>query len=366
MALFTILYALQAALQAAAIVPLRISTAPVLDYTYQDSTTCTKYECAGSKVNMGNSTCILFDGDKYALKSCSEYDETPYCNPEFAGHNVICTPTPYSVSKSYPGEYCKKSNNCLYGTCVENACFYKQSGENCTLHEECNPGLYCKATICSELIEIGQTGCTDDYQCVNNAGCDHGTCKKYFSVGTKEWVNSCPSNHTSYLCESSFCFNGLCLDAPESSFSSPKVCGDDGVCISTDYEESEGVLFYSSCQCGYNSDSNKYCSLFPGDKSYQKLLSYYREWMASSEVLKCNTIRRWTYECISDYMDKDTADNIDYYSTISVHYAQIQNADDCVYEIVYPRSYSKLIQENEDDDFSLSLLVSIAFLLSLI
>ena len=358
MAILTILYAIQAANLAAAIVPLQISTSPM--EMYGDDAVCLKYVCASKQLDMVNNTCIFFDTDRYVLKPCEGKLD---CPSEFQAHNVTCVEPEMAVAKKYPGEKCKQNTDCMYGNCVMGACFNKQAGEACTSHEECNPSLYCAAGVCTSQIVVGEKGCTDDWQCQNNAGCDNGVCKEYFSVPSKEWVGSCPSNHTNYVCESTFCFNGLCLDAPASSFPTSQFCTTDQVCISRDYEESEGVLFYSSCTCGNNKDGNKFCSLFPGDKDYSKLLSQYRTWMKSSEVMKCNTVRRWTYECIYDYSSPKVAEEVDYYFTVSVNSPQLQDADDCVYEIAYPSYYKTL---EEDDDYSSSLLVSIFLLLTLI
>lgn len=81
-------------------------------------------------------------------------------------------------------------------------------------HDECNPGLRCYNGRCYNQIETGNSGCSDDFDCKNDAGCDVGVCKKLFSVKNRDWVSACLGSQTNYMCSSGFCYEGVCIDPP--------------------------------------------------------------------------------------------------------------------------------------------------------
>lgn len=74
--------------------------------------------------------------------------------------------------------------------------------------------------------------------------------------------------------------------------------------------------------------------------------------------MKCNTMRRWSTNCVEAQWGKKAAEEYDYFTFRSNYYSQIQQIDDCAMQIIYP-SYSLEVSEFEDKSMWLCIGLSI-------
>ncbi|OMJ92674.1 hypothetical protein SteCoe_4553 [Stentor coeruleus] len=299
---------------------------------------CNSYKCAPSTFSfLSASSCLNQTNTTIYLRPC---DNENICNLE----TTLCEPKPASqIFQNYPGEYCKSSFSCLSNSCINSTCIGKSLNQQCTDNEDCNPGLRCFNQKCISQILSGQSGCSNDYDCINSAGCNIsstsniGICLDYLSISTGSIVSDC-SGGQSRLCKTSECTKvgkfgtyGACKLATQSLGNLPVVCTDNLNCTGTDGKYSYTGL----CTCGYNDNATAYCNLFNGDLPG---VNYYNMWKNSlnASVNACNTLRRFSTECLNktSYLGKIT------YSTWNfLFYPQIQNNDACVQETILYQYY---------------------------
>jgi hypothetical protein len=230
----------------------RIITQPLL----KDAQSCFIYRC-NTKLVLDQGQCAYFEGNSFLLETC---DEGYYC-PASASleTNFTCTPLPSDTyNSSWPGESCNNDGDCAFGTCLSHVCFGQQELSFCTQHDDCNVGLRCYQNRCEAQLEIGDAGCETDYDCVNNAGCTSSVCVEYFSLKERAFIN-CNGTEPQYthFCESGNCYGTVCLAPLEHDNSQPQQCYSDSDCVSSTYNEKEGLTYYSSCDCGYNNITSK-------------------------------------------------------------------------------------------------------------
>lgn len=155
---------------------IKVTTEPVLG-----SLACLKYVC-NEKLAINPSTCIYYGGESYYMQSCTNSPNF-YCPPVFNLLNQTCTTPPDPTYQSaFPGEFCSSDSWCKFGTCQDYSCVAQEFGAGCSSNGECNPGLRCSNQKCVKQLQIGEQGCINDYDCVNNAGCDINVCMGYYSV----------------------------------------------------------------------------------------------------------------------------------------------------------------------------------------
>ena len=291
------------------------------------SLTCPSYSCPPKGFSFKDSLICMQERDtSIYLQSCPS---GTVCNSDTS----TCEAPESSYELGYAGDRCTSNSKCKSFVCVSGTCKGSAANSTCSDHEDCNPGLRCSHNgICMSLIQIGQSGCTNDYDCVNNAGCNItgsvGTCVEYFSQPIQAYVNDC-NNGVSKLCKTAECTKlpkfsllGKCKVATQSLNSLPSNCSSNIDCKGTD-----GVnVLTGFCSCGYNVNRTAYCSPFPGDMPG---LSYYSVWKSAlnASVASCNTLKRFSESCLQviGFDERVLQATWGY-----IYYSQIQNNDACV------------------------------------
>ena len=311
---------------------------------------CKAYKCVDSP-DWQKDVCITYIGgtNTFGLKECPGDN---YCNSELAEANkwlnVTCEGQK-PIEKHFPGESCESSDDCKYGNCQLGECQGVAEGKNCTLNEECNPGLYCDLdpssiyfnTVCQKLKGVGEK-CNYEYECVAYATCNTteprvpGTCIKYFSV-ENQGVVPCPVPGFNYMCQSGTCYSlegssvGKCVPAPKYE-EFPKKCITSNDCAITNVENDK---FTGDCQCGYNPGGNSYCMPFLGDEVGKHFLGNVTLYLNSSSMSTCQTTRRHSLTCAQQVAD-ELGINSTYIYLSSLNYtnfAKYIDNDDCVKSI---------------------------------
>lgn len=302
------------------------------------SSTCSPYLCAPADYNMPSGYCATSYNHSFFLKPCSGSE---VCNL----NTGLCEdPAVDPGSINYPGEPCGQNSDCSTSKCVSSTCTGTASGGYCAENEDCNPGLRCFESVCTKQIDVTQTGCVDDYDCINTAGCNfqgnslEGTCLNYFSVDIGQVVSDC-SGGVSNLCKTSECTltnkfqtSGICKMSTTSVNTTPVQCRSYLDCVGTDNKYS----YTSDCDCGYNANGTSYCKLFSGDLNAQ---IYYNTWKNAlvASIGACNTVRRFSDECLKKigYYDSILIASWNYYM-----YPEMQNNDACVSQMITYDGYS--------------------------
>lgn len=291
------------------------------------------------------STCVYYDAaatTHYAEKCSSSL--APYCNIT-VGANSTCTLAPQILR--FPGEKCALTSDCTLGsTCTNSRCEAKILLSPCTTDLDCNVGLYCNSNfLCVKLIEAMDNGCFNDYQCVNTAGCNvtavgvnGGTCIGYFNVSDYEYIATC-NNNQSQLCSTGYCVNyegsNRCFGNAQNNKVYPYNCEDD--CRSFSDPNLGDTYLPGLCNCGYNPERVTVCSLFYQDEEAQRFFSLWNDWATGTDIKKCHTLGRNSFECMKEHWGS--------YEEYTYKYYKVQNypyhyfADDCVLEVFLPEYY---------------------------
>jgi len=318
---------------------------------------CYKYQCS----NLDGNTCISYANNTYSIDPCSSSNE--YCPLTAPGSTEpsTCTKlTPTTGSKSYPGEPCSNSTDCVYGNCTAHECF--NGNTTCTLDTQCNPGHYCSNGLCTTQLAVNATGCTSETSCVNNAFCDfnqtQSKCIAYYTLPALTPVAYCKAS-INPACQSGYCASDttgsqyLCTPTLESFFRIPAACTDSSNCRAVALPSSNFTTnsIVTECSCGYNSYANAYCGLFNGDSPAQNYISQLKAWISSSEIKECNTARRFESDCYDAFWDKSNADKLTLYKTYTQNYPFLVDNSDCV-KATYTSFYWSLdsTPDNDDDD----------------
>mmetsp|Transcript_14071 Transcript_14071/g.14130 ORF Transcript_14071/g.14130 Transcript_14071/m.14130 type:complete len:134 (+) Transcript_14071:597-998(+) len=98
-------------------------------------------------------------------------------------------------------------------------------------------------------------------------------------------------------------------------------------------EASSHRVFYSDCMCGMNPEGASYCTLFPGDLIYAHLITVITNWINSEMSDRCNTVRRLSTYCISQFWDKPNSEELFLYYYRTYFYPYIQGNDNCIKDI---------------------------------
>lgn len=301
----------------------------------QASLNCPKFKCVSSGT-LESGLCIGQSSGIYYISPCTDYQES-YCPPEFGIQNVSCEIPPVLTHTKYPGEKCIQDTDCLYGTCTQNVCLGQSLYSNCQAYGECNPGLKCPSGN-GKCVPLGSTTdtCDSDYDCLPDLGCDDGYCKPYYSVNNGEWINNCTDGESN-ICKSGQCLYGYCIEGLKSQ-NVPMGCGGQSDCVSFDLKD-EGIEFFTNCTCGYNTKGQSYCYLFPGDDPYVEYIKIRKQWIDIGVMNKCNTIRRWSFDCMVSQYKKSFAMEYIYKEIRALYYPMIYGMDDCVGQVAYNQYY---------------------------
>lgn len=323
-----------------------------------EALSCSKYQCNSAQLTPNQCSAYVPDSDTFNLQLCQAKE---ICNVTNAAAlvNTTCTEPSVSASVNWPGEPCRVGTDCLSGNCTKLKCVGVALQGNCLGNSDCNPGLYCSTanSVCVAQLSTGSSGCLNDFECENGAGCDltgsTGKCVAYHSIPAGGAVAECTG--TNLLCENYLCAYSsqgfTCMAKVASSSSLPVMCTTDFNCTST-VDASLGFSVNSDCSCGINPTGAAYCGLFPGDEPYSRLLAYWVKWYGSATAKLCNTERRFFSECMAAYWVFDDYVRLAYALSEVMNWAVIQKNDACI-QGIYTRSYWELyaeIQENDNDD----------------
>ena len=322
------------------------------------SATCPKYECKSTMVFPSDSICLYMDNllnTFYANPCKGDYA----CQSLSSSSSECVYQSPYKPATQVAGTKCMFDEDCVTNNiCYKGKCKGYDLNSPCSSHLDCGIGLYCSNNVCIKQIKIGHTGCTSDDDCVNSAGCriyslknlDLNLCVKYFSLPDNTALLSCSdTGDVNYLCQSGFCMNignsSICYTSPKLAKKSPALCTSNDDCISTPTGEL-GLLFYSTCGCGYNPEGNMVCSLLYNDPFYNSYDSMVREWFDSDDMEKCNTLGRFGHGCMETYWSRDKLKEFTYKEIRALSYQQVEGGvPDCVLETIYP-NYTKSSSSN--------------------
>ena len=312
--------------------------------------TCPKVKCSTSE--LPQSTCVKFIADTYHIQPC---EESKFC-PFELDRTVECQEKPEQPQeKSWVGGACEVDSSCEHSSCVGGVCKGKALNETCYLHEECDLGLGCIENVCQPLLKESQIGCTTDFDCEMNLGCNatygnrRGTCVEYFSLYYGTYVSDCSSSSNS-LCSSGYCSKvgeysqvGICKDAPWSNKRLPSKCESSDDCTG---ENSDSAV-EGYCECGYDPEGSGFCAPLQGDYPGQQYLSVLKSIAYRTTNTLCNTARRFKYDCvemIGDWLLEDY--QLAEWTYLS--YPKLQANDECVKRTInrwyYDLSGAEIIQ----------------------
>jgi hypothetical protein len=312
---------------------------------------CYKYKCKSDEIEFEDNQCVKFVNDTFYLDPCGRTSTLWYCDPVSEPVDSFCYNYNLISEKSIAGEPCKYNDQCLTALCTSGICYGSNEDESCKDSSYCNPGFYCKNNKCAKQIAAGMDEtCTQDYECVNNAGCNGGKCVEYMSLEKGSKVDTC-DDYFNIFCEKAACKDNVCISAPISK-SKPKKCSTDSDCKS----ETNGIT--SKCRCGHNSKGYKYCDLLPGDSEYKKYLDYISDWIQSSSIYNCNTLKRLDDSCPFIHWDIRKFREYQYYANRAKDFPLIQGSDECSMEIYNGDYYSsRMTYDHDDSALHLSLLL---------
>jgi hypothetical protein len=318
------------------------------------SPNCPKYSCKSGSQSFSEGTCVYYSNstgyDRYTTLKCPKTGINTYCNIVI-GANSTCVPPPAPAPR-LPGEECNATISCAQNlACNMSACndpkncMGKCQGavafSKCDSTDQCDVGLFCKNELCVAQIEIfsNTQECTDDSQCVNNAGCNGtvaspGLCVGYFNISDYDYVASC-TNNQSLLCNSGYCVNyqnaNRCFGSATNNRPNPYVCSKND-CRSYNDDNLGDLYIPGTCTCGYNSERTMVCSIFNQDKESTRYFSLLNDWYTGTDITKCHTSARGNSECISKSTWNDRLEFI--YRRYKVPlYQYLYFADDCVTEV---------------------------------
>lgn len=305
---------------------------------------------------MKDGACIEYSGFTFYIEPCPAFGNQWYCDPITTPGTSNCTE--YKIDNflygAYPNEPCFYDNNCISGLkCLNSTCQGKAANQVCTSSGQCEAGLWCEGGFCVTQIPKDHSGCTTDFDCANNLGCNYGVCLPYFSLAAGQSVEFCEDNH-SLMCKYWGCADSTCLGKLKSADSYPILCAHDDDCAS---EKVDGVTYYSPCTCGYNKESLSYCQLFPGDGPAKDYTDALKDYIDGTAIFNCNTERRFDLECYKYHYRMHYYDILTYYRTKYELYPQIQGNDDCVRE-VYTLEYKWAIENYDQDDSAVALAIA--------
>lgn len=329
---------------------------------------CVSFYCKSSDQNFVDETCAWFNQKSYAYYVDPCADNTTACLIEGPNPgNYTCQTAPYPLTPlKWPGESCSKSEDCqpnFCTGCVSGICAGSSEGTQCSNSNSCNPGLYCKNTkgskVCTAQIPLNGTGCEQDSDCVNSAGCNitsyenltENRCVQYWSLKTKEYVGTCDENQNQ-LCKSGWCYSN---DANTSYWCSEEFSNEiiiPSPCIPTaDYPCKfliHGLTFTPNCNCGKNEAGYAYCELIPGDYPRMQYESMLKKWISSQAATLCNTVKRFDQSCIIDKWDQKSIDELLYFELYTDYYTDIIGSPDCVAKTFY-LDFIKYKKQYDDD-----------------
>lgn len=308
---------------------------------------CNSYRCSPKPLE--EYKCIqYYNATTVYLQECPEGYACPASN---LAQDAYCQKLGNDTDWAWPGEQCNEEMPCAYGTCEDSICRGKKEGESCKVHDECDPKLRCHGHKCVKQLNQYASGCTDDYDCTNDAGCDGGICRAYLSTEEASRVNVCNGNF-SMICESTMCYSNFCLGFIKNDREITASCTSNSDCSSSYYSQDIfPIQFYTNCKCGYNPKATAYCDMFPGDSYKYEYLNKLKGFYSLGSNSYCNTVRRNSDSCIRSHLEEESYLELMYLKYRSELHPLIHKSDDCSRKI-YLTFYDKIVEEMDKDDES--------------
>lgn len=334
---------------------------------------CPAFSCSSNPYTSLTGYCILQQGASYSLSICDD-EYYSYCNASLTDTLCSLPPTTSDLNTSYIGEPCVYDRTCINSICINNTCTKSEVSQDCSYSSMCSPGYFCNSSdyTCTKLIPLNsEYPCTEDFDCIYSSGCHNGTCIPYFSLTGGTTIETCNSQ-TNLLCESASCQvesnTGviICVNAINSSSTLPLACNGNQDCVIND----NGFTYTTRCICGINAFAQSFCNLAPGDADFMTLVKLYKEWINSSNVTMCNTMRRISLPCIQTYASPSFFAKFNYYYLRVQNYPLLIKNDQCIMDIYNNEYYEALnvylsYQESEESSSFAGVLVACIGLLSI-
>lgn len=348
---------------ATALISLLVSSAYTQDV-------CSKLTCSkGTETTCATRT----DSLAYEVNDCGS--TTKYCPYLSAKWGESTTEAERSVScqditktfKSYPGNSCTATSDCISGTCVSGICSGGVDGDTCenNKHYLCKVGFYCASElndksenvyVCRAQSEANE--CTFDYECPNYMGCaftddmtKKGKCLAYYSLSIGKVV---PPHNIYSFCESGFAVSTVneetkkeekvcaSLSLTYDDKKTYKECNNDDDCSYTYTISNEkdakvsNTKLNNMCQCGHNNTGKKFCR--PADKNLEKYDSYISKLKKQLRNPNCHTEERLSCSYIRNNKNYQY---VDLYNTKvdvlkSYLFSENEESQSCLREVAYP------------------------------
>lgn len=286
--------------------------------------TCPKYECSEETLPEGQ--CVKYQDGTYLLQQCSD---SKFCSTALYSHtDSFCEDVPPAPEKLdlNPGETCKVDTDCHSGKCSpDKKCVGKRLNERCDDQSDCDVGYVCynlyQSATCQPQRKVGQS--CDNYLtakfCINAAACDNKICEELYSrnngaiVDTVSAASLCKSGY--YETVPSHSQKAICIQAPKSpNLPLPIKCNPGEMCRSSDGE------WAARCRCGYNSEGQGYCPLFPGDDLYQSFMQKMLLYIKAKDLKPCHILDVGQMNCgASDEVYKNMVNSrrmVDFFNLI--------------------------------------------------
>lgn len=293
--------------------------------------TCPKYQCGTETLPEDN--CMRRDqpNDTYNLQLCT--GNKVCVAGMFANKGYCYDPNP-AESGGLPGDPCTVNDDCqgAYTTCENQICKGGVTGASCDDQDDCDVGYACQNVptnaVCQKMIAVG--GACGDYMtnnlCVNGAVCNNGICVEYFSqpngaiVDTASAPSVCMSGYWEVAQERTD--KSICRPAPRSpNLPMPIKCD-----IGTNCYSSDG-LYSLPCACGFNSNGQGYCPIFPGDDLYQNYLKAVKAYATPANVSSCHYLDMGQRACNAS---EEVFAAVEETLRMAVMYPYLQDNDACV------------------------------------
>jgi len=233
--------------------------------------TCSKYECGELETDECYRATIDNGRFNYTLQTCSN---DKLCDFDSDVYHGKCSKDPPG---RLPGEFCTDTKDCLNGKCEQKdgardkMCKGLDEGKNCTLDEDCDPGLFCsKEEKCKSVVGDGKS-CTEA-KCGPGLVCDGENCVNILSKKI---------NHSSSVpaaCETFYVFNKTCKEGPtltkkngeEANEKGPIECH--GTRTNCSYHVTNDGDIESECVCGMNGKNKSYCNPGIGEIDFDDVI----------------------------------------------------------------------------------------------
>eukprot|EP00831_Metopus_contortus_P031500 TRINITY_DN25684_c0_g1_i3.p1 TRINITY_DN25684_c0_g1~~TRINITY_DN25684_c0_g1_i3.p1 ORF type:complete len:351 (+),score=40.93 TRINITY_DN25684_c0_g1_i3:127-1179(+) len=219
---------------------------------------------------VGSEMCIRdrrrVHGDVFLkLNPCNE---SKVCDIQGGEGTILCTDT-YQSPFRYPGEVCKSDLECYSGSCkTEGLCEGGAREMPCTSDADCDVQLYCDMTEnkCKLVSSLGQD-CSVS-KCDSAFVCNKGRCVDYGSIGEGQPA-SVPAACATFFISGEKCAKGPPLIRPIKTGTSGPVN-----CTTQCSYKLKSEIIKEPCQCGRNSNGQKYCHPGVGDIQITDFFDY--------------------------------------------------------------------------------------------